>query len=271
VVSLIFRESLGTDEVVSEDAAAWYFQSVPRSMFTIFRCSFGDCSTKGGTPIFEHVSESHGSFWSFTYSLFMFIVVIGLFNVISAIFVENTMAFAIRISAKKKQTELDNQARWAVNVVVLLEELLTEADPGLPGLPELRATGRCTDELHQQIVGMVFHRNLLDRVLQRESVRKALSTLDIEAMDHKYLPDILDPHSRGAIGILEFVDGIKRLRGEPRRSDIITVDLMVRTLQGKVDDILRCLKLQTAFGSNAGAASSMTRKNGRADERYHHQ
>merc|ERR1719362_1793804 len=101
VLSLIFRESLGTDEDVSEDAAAWYFQSVPRSMFTIFRCSFGDCSTKGGTPIFEHVSESHGSFWSFTYSLFMFIVVIGLFNVISAIFVENTMAFAIRISAKK--------------------------------------------------------------------------------------------------------------------------------------------------------------------------
>lgn len=127
--------------------------------------------------------------------------------------------------------------------MALLQELLTEADEDLPGLQELINTGSCTDELYREISGIIFHRQVLDRVLCRETARKDLTQLDIDASDHKYLPDILDPHSRGAIGILEFVDGIKRLRGEPRRSDIITVDLMVRTLQGKVDDILRCLKL----------------------------
>merc|ERR1719492_655020 len=76
VVSLIFRESLGGHEEVGEDAIAWYFQTVPRSMFTIFRCSFGDCSTKNGTPLFEHMMDDNDVFWSFLFSVFIFFMVI---------------------------------------------------------------------------------------------------------------------------------------------------------------------------------------------------
>ena len=37
-----------------------YFEDVPRAFLTIFRCSFGDCSTASGTPIFEHMSDGSG-------------------------------------------------------------------------------------------------------------------------------------------------------------------------------------------------------------------
>merc|ERR1719195_2108102 len=90
-----------------------YFANVPRAMFTIVRCSFGDCSTESGTPLFEHVTTSYGGTWSLIYCVFIFIVVIGLFNVISAIFVENTLAAASDLAAKKRRERLADKERWA--------------------------------------------------------------------------------------------------------------------------------------------------------------
>jgi len=48
------------------------------------------------------------------------------------------------------------------------------------------------------------------------------------------LVDILDPDRDGAIHILDLVNGLMRLRGQPRRSDVVCVDLMVRSLQSAV-------------------------------------
>jgi len=249
LVALVFRQSLGAgvDAEVNSDAAAWYFRSVPRAMYTIFRCSFGDCSTRNGTPIFEHVTEDHGVFWCFIYSAFLFLVVIGLFNVISAIFVENTMASAAEIAAKKRQAKLENESRWAVNVVVVLMSLLRECDSNLPGLSKLLDTGECEDDLLGRIMSMEFPQKVLDKVVRDDAcASRALTQLDIDPADHRYLSDILDPHNRGTIGVVELVEGLKRLRGGPRRSDIITVDLMVRSLQRKVDDIGRWLDGQAS-------------------------
>merc|ERR1712241_1112084 len=91
------------------------------------RCSFGDCTTDGGTPIFEHVTLFRGGVWSFVYSGFNFIVVIGLFNVISAIFVESTMAAAAKLQVSKLKKRLNDESRWAVNFVILLRALLVGA------------------------------------------------------------------------------------------------------------------------------------------------
>merc|ERR1712232_1190652 len=71
---------------------------------------------------------------------------------------------------------------------------------------------------------------------------QALNALDIDAQDHKYLSDILDPDKSGSITVLEFVRGLKRLRGEPRRSDIVTVDLMMRSLHEKIDVVVERMK-----------------------------
>merc|ERR1712216_1095477 len=83
VIALVFRETLGREEVY--EFIFPYFNSVPRSMFTVFRCSFGDCSTGGGTPLFEHVTDQRGWLAALGYCLFIFVVPVGLFNVIAAI------------------------------------------------------------------------------------------------------------------------------------------------------------------------------------------
>merc|ERR1712061_183238 len=78
---------------------------------------------------------------------------------------------------------------------------------------------------------------VIDQIITEKEVIEALNALDIDPDDHKYLSDILDPDNSGSIGIVEFYDGLKRLRGGPRRSDIVSVDLMIRSLQNTVQDI----------------------------------
>merc|ERR1719487_2407787 len=81
IFALIFREALGR---VEEPVVTEMFDSVPRSIFTVFRCSFGDCSGPGGVPIFEHVQIHYGWVWSLTYCGFEYLITIGLFNVMCA-------------------------------------------------------------------------------------------------------------------------------------------------------------------------------------------
>merc|ERR1712061_292392 len=74
-------------------------------------------------------------------------------------------------------------------------------------------------------------------------VIKALDELDIDRADHKHLSDILDPDKSGDITVLELVTGLKRLRGEPKRSDIISIHLMIRSLHERVDEVLHEVKI----------------------------
>merc|ERR1712032_83329 len=83
--------------------------------------------------------------------------------------------------------------------------------------------------------------HVFDEIVREPEVGAALDDLDIDPDDHMYLSDILDPDLGGSITIFDFMDGIKRLRGQPRRSDIVTVDLMVRSTQRKVEELSKLI------------------------------
>jgi len=109
------------------------------------------------------------------------------------------------------------------------------------------------------IVEVEFSRQVIENVLQEDDiVKKALDALDIDPHDHGRLSDILDPDHSGTIGVLELVEGLRRLRGDPRRSDIVTVDLMVRSLQTKVDE--RSDEVLSAIGELGQVLASVTEK-----------
>merc|ERR1712079_508302 len=228
VAALIFTE--GLDESDIHDVRD-QFMTVPRSMFTIFRCSFGDCSTETGTPLFEHMRREDIA-WTIVFSCFIFFMVIGLFNVISAIFVESTMAAAADIAWKKNQKKLDDEGRWSMCIMVLLRALL-EPEFSWEDTPEMQK---------EALQHRNFSRQDVDLALETEEVQRALSRLDIDPQDYRYLSDILDPNNRGFINTLELVDGLKRMRGKPHRGDIVAVDLMVRSIQEKVNDMMRWLE-----------------------------
>merc|ERR1739847_152363 len=91
--------------------------------------------------------------------------------------------------------------------------------------------GTFTDNL-EEIHALDVPSYVIDMLCEDEGAVQALEALDIGRDDHKYLSDILDPDQGGTIRVVEFVEGLRRLRGDPRRSDLIACDLMLRSLQG---------------------------------------
>jgi hypothetical protein len=236
VAGLLCREFFGNDDV---ENVQFYFSTVPRAMFTIFRCSFGDCSAMGGVPIPEYITVAYGGGFAIGYCMFIFIMTIGLFNVISAIFVDSTMTAAATAAFRKRQRRLDDEHRWAGNVCTIIKELLAATPHHSINRSSLRT------ELGS-LVEIEFTRQTMDDVINSEDdaslrVKACLDDLDIDPNDHKRLSDILDPDHSGTIGVLELVEGLRRLRGEPRRSDVVTVDLMVRTMQERVEEVVERL------------------------------
>lgn len=240
VVALIFRTVLGPEghDFSDEADVRWYFRNVPRSMVTVFRCSFGDCSDRSGTPIFEKCMErsSQPKLVGLLFGLFIFMVMIGLFNVISAIFVESTLQAAADIHQKKETERLLDKSHFAKQFLVLLRCLLAlhwgEFDDDLEAIEE----GRCTKETMDRILQIEYTRHEFEELVELNPMaQRALDELDIGRQDWRYLSDILDPDNSGTIAIFELLDGLQRLRGSPRRSDVIAVDLMLRAVQQKID------------------------------------
>jgi len=248
VVAVLCRTSYGVHQ---EEQVHYYFRSVPRSMLTIFRCSFGDCASKSGVPIPEYIVSAYGGAHGFCFCVFVFTVTIGLFNIISAIFVESTCVYASDQKKKNAQLRLEDERLWAGSVSTIIYELISASSSSQNDIvPD--GLVKHLDE----IVHMEFTRGTIDELVHSVShgshgvlvpgvkderycrVKDALDALDIEPNDHNRLSDILDPDHSGTIGVLELVEGLRRLRGDPRRSDAVSVALMVRSLQERVDEIL---------------------------------
>lgn len=219
VVALVFRETLGRKK---KENIFELFRNVPRAMFTTFRCSFGDCNSKLGVPIFEYVTSEYGPAMSVFYSLFTFIVVVVLFNVISAMFVESTMEAAQSIALTKRRERMQDESLLVTRIAILVRRIM------------LLATGRDPEVLSEHldtIMNAQVPRETVDQVIHDPLAKQALIDLDINPLDHGRLSDIFDPDNGGTIGVMDIAAGIRRLRGEARRSDVVCIDLMIRHVQ----------------------------------------
>jgi len=248
VISLVFREFLGRRQ---NEHIYDYFNGVPRAMFTTFRCSFGDCSSAGGVPIFEHVALEYGVGLSLLYAVFTFVITIGLFNVISAIFVESTLTAAQALENKRKQQRLGDETRLMSGVSILLRRILVLSKHDIVDpLQELDA-----------LVEMEFPTVVIDELIQDPEAASALDDLDINPLDYKRLSDIFDPDNGGTVTLGDIGEGIRRLRGDPRRSDIVCVDLMIRAMQRDLKNLQGSLTVPSSpiAGLKADGAKQISR------------
>lgn len=219
VYALIFRELFGRrDDIVQINP---YFNTVPRSMLTMFRCGFGDCSSDYG-PILEDVMVYYSWVHILLYCLFTFSVCVGVFNVISAIFVESILSATLRTEAAKKKARLSDEEMWCKNVEAIIMDLVNRSSYPWP------TEGA---DVVDQLVSYELPLELLNQAVMEPIVAECLLALDLDPDDNAYLSDIMDPDNGGTINILDLVEALRRLRGDPRRSDIVSVDLMIRSIQ----------------------------------------
>merc|ERR1712232_106227 len=212
VTALMFKELFGDEDHMNEQGVNVrdYFKSLPRSMLTIFRCYFGDCSSFGGISLVESMQRAYG--WRATILLcaLFFFVTVGLFNVISAIFVESTLAAATAIQLQHKRERLSDDLRWSQGLSTLITKLM-----GIVG--NMESTGNIEDDL-PLIQTMLVYENHFEEWIKDPVTVNALRDLDILDEDHPYLFDIIDCDNSGAFEVMELIECLQRLRGEPRRS-----------------------------------------------------
>jgi len=226
-MALCLRESLGEQDNLDMKI---YFSSTHRSVYTMLRCSFGDCTDMDGKPIFEHVfrQEGYGGLISLFYSTFVYLVNIGLFNVISAIFIESCMKASHALEQQQHHERLKDALLWDSRLIVLIKHLLEFADQEVP------------DDLSESIdklAELEIDATVVDEWSTDPKTKAALRDLDIDPLDDDGLSDILDPDNTGVIKITDVQEGLQKLRGITRRSDVLRVDLMIRDLQRSINGL----------------------------------
>merc|ERR1712032_1164071 len=266
IVAVFLRETLG--ESTSNSEVSKPFVTLGWSFFTIFRCVFGDCSSETGTPIFVEVSREFGWIYGAFYVAVVALTSIGLFNVIIAIFVENTLVAAKANANLQQQRRLSDEKRTIalladltlIFLQVLRKDEVASDDSGCTSrnIPISVETTSTTSISAEQ-----FH-----RVFAKPEVQALLDQLDIASEDRRDLFEILDADGSGSLTIGEVVNGVSKLRGEPKRSDIIENCLIARSMQKRLETFEKAAMSQIALiakdvtRSDDVAASSKTELHG---------
>eukprot|EP00927_Polykrikos_kofoidii_P009923 TRINITY_DN14174_c1_g1_i1.p1 TRINITY_DN14174_c1_g1~~TRINITY_DN14174_c1_g1_i1.p1 ORF type:complete len:810 (+),score=97.42 TRINITY_DN14174_c1_g1_i1:134-2431(+) len=227
----------------------WMFASVPRAMLMIFRCFTGDCVDGWGFPLVQRFTDMYG--WAFVaaYLVGFVIVTFGLFNLIIGLYVENTLT-AARIddaASKSHSLQVAHRTRELLAKFCIAQTALDER--GTRGLPDLkdvkdRLAVSDTSSLTVEDVDIVLSKEVFLLVIQDQGVQKLMNDLDIPA-DRANLFDIFDTKCSGKVLVSELVHGLLKIRGGPKKCDIVAVLLAVQAMQRQVLAMNALLKRAT--------------------------
>ena len=87
-----------------------YFGSVPQAMFTMFRCMIGDCTTEPGGSLAVYMSAGFGIKFYIIYCVGMIAITFGLFNIITAVFVDSTILGLKQVAARRKLQQYEGES-----------------------------------------------------------------------------------------------------------------------------------------------------------------
>eukprot|EP00928_Gymnodinium_smaydae_P029546 TRINITY_DN22216_c0_g1_i1.p1 TRINITY_DN22216_c0_g1~~TRINITY_DN22216_c0_g1_i1.p1 ORF type:complete len:676 (-),score=131.29 TRINITY_DN22216_c0_g1_i1:134-2050(-) len=219
-MSLMLTQFLG-HSMTSDALIQEHFASLGTSMLMVFRCSVGDCSYGNGTPVIMHLVSEYGWVYGVGYILGTMLVTFGIFNLIMATFVDNALAAARHNELLRMQTRLSDMDRQARIVSEFIERLWICLHPNMD-LKEFSVA---------EAMSMTLAAEDFDRIIEDPDIQSILEELDVPEDDRRALFDVLDADGGGQLEMEELIKGIIKLRGDPRRSDVVHVGLVLRSLQ----------------------------------------
>jgi hypothetical protein len=221
-----------------------FFPTVPRSMFTVFRCLIGDCSTSGGQSLAVHLGSGYGWMFYIVYFTGMTVAIFGLFNVITALFVEATLSGLKKTDDERKKAvvyEGKFVRRRLYKLVDRIKELLWQGREDLRRLSKKEkkdsdGSETCAFDMGEEEVmdqGISLTDKEYMRVIRDRQVNKLLDDIDVDAMDREGLFDIADSNKNGRVSLPELLDVFIRMRGELKKSDVLSGWVALHALQEK--------------------------------------
>mmetsp|Transcript_23472 Transcript_23472/g.45623 ORF Transcript_23472/g.45623 Transcript_23472/m.45623 type:complete len:576 (-) Transcript_23472:53-1780(-) len=227
-LGLALTSMLGTQEDI-DPLVASAVGSVPNSMFLVFRCTIGDCSLPNGTPVITTLTSNYGWFYGAVYVVATMLVTFGIFNLIMATFVDNALTAAKQNERDRLKNRLKDTDRQVTLTSRLIYKMWENARPKDSKLAFSYSTaGQCS-----------ISKEVFEKTLEDFEAQQLLADLDVAEEDWLGLFDVLDADDGGTLHLFEIIRGVLKLRGEPRRSDVVQVVLMVRSVQDSIKQLLK--------------------------------
>jgi len=204
------------------------FGTVFRSMFTVFRCFTEGCTTRDGTQLPVVLWDTHGWVFVCGYILSLIFVIFGVFNVITAVFVENVLAGAKHDEQKRRMARHGASLLLADDLRNLVHKILNGAKSLDPTKSQASFTNRMTKHVSSSTT---ITKHIFERLVLQPDVQQALENLEVSVYERGKLFDFLDADGDGELGVDEMVEGILRLRGPLEKGDVVSSSLILRYVQ----------------------------------------
>jgi len=240
-VALVMRETLGVH--AAEKGGADSFGTVALSLFTTFRCFMaGDCTDDHGVPIFSLVVREHGWVYGLVYIGVVAFMEFGLFNVITSTYVEKIMVYARHNEAIQKQWRMTDKDAWTESVQDLLL-LIYEIYFKSYGDDDAMRSTRSTEDAMKEATTLEISREFFQELCDDPRFMDVLNNMDISAEDRVDLFDTMDADGGGTLELEEMLMAMAKLRGKPRRSDLVNISLVTRNVQTELRTFLSEMRL----------------------------
>jgi len=210
-------------------------------MFSIFRCMISECTSKGGRSLTMIFSDGFGIQFDVFYAAAMVVVLFGLFNIITAIFVEATLNGlkeneVQRRYAKAYETNYmtEQLAKLVMTVSTQVQKLRSRtALPAILGLREsptnaFETFGRGETYLSEEE---------FNQLVRQPDVRLILNDLDVSVEPRPGIFDAFNTEPDGTVSLSELVSGLMRLRGDLHKVDMVIAQMSLDHMQKQIADI----------------------------------
>lgn len=218
------------------------FETLPDSMFTIFRCLTEGCSGYDGTPLPERLRKTTfrptSGLFMIAYILVFMLVNVGIFNLIMAIFLDNVVSQqTLRKQKQLSETALKSQVsiQHAVADQISQEEGPVELPDDIHSM-ELKHQSKVMEKVLGKL-DLTVSRDRFASWLSHENFTDVLENAGIDTSIRTQLFDILDADSGGLLNIDELISGLMSMRGHVTKGDIIAMSLKVRYVSQLVETL----------------------------------
>ncbi|CAK0854810.1 unnamed protein product [Prorocentrum cordatum] len=237
MLGLMMRQTLGRWCVGNEDERSQYcktghladytenlFSTLPRACFTVFRCFTEGCESVDGTPLLVHILEIpfFGTCAVCCYFAVYMFVVFGVFNIITGVLVEKSIASA-------RLSELAVAQEMKQNMLMKCKKL--------GRLLKRRISGNHSDD------PVVMGRQVFATIVATypDVLELLQDIVDIEA-DSKIIFDVIDVKHRGLLDVDDFVMALQSMQ-----------------LLKKASPSLRLMEAELAFAALSQSAQVLPR------------
>lgn len=200
-----------------------YFNTVPITMFTCFRFMVGDFASYGGHHIVIALSRGYGSVFNLVFVSWMIVCVFGLFNIITAIFLDSTTAGLKSNELMQKYAKQYERKFVRSKVHALLERIAA-----------LHLCHESDD--FRDICQMNVDLEAFERAMRDTEVCELMEALDVDVKNPQNVFATFDSGGSGKTTWPAILSSILNLRGEAHKADIVASRLLLKSLHSKIDN-----------------------------------